>query len=489
MNVSKTNILRKPAMMLAISASFAYPLHVQADINKEMASMFNSMGSEANVTEAGSFHGQAGSLYSGGSFSVRTPSSNLNPANIQLPTMSAGCGGIDFFGGAFSFANKEQFIAFTRNLGNQAAGVAFDLALKALDPMIQDAIGGIRDMVNFINQQNLASCEAAKQVAGGAMGLLSTSIDSGCQATAVGRGSADDGSDARWICKFATNLEKEVNAMRGSGKPQDTIDFTGGNLAYKSFTKSYNSLSDSNIDLFTSITGTVIFVPLTKVSNDEVQVGVQFYPATITSASDLLNGNSGNTTATPKIKVNLIQCRNGSKNLREKCQIVENASVDSIKYKVAQLLQKLPQMVRSNSAWSASELQDMQVLLSNSSLPLLKMGVSDGYLGTNDVNKPAVIEFVAIEFAAGLLQRYERDLYAAIAKYDKLDTIGSAEKEKMLQNLTSMRQMLMDEKRDALRKINVEKAYANALKNYDDQWRSNFVGVAHSLDFDRMNRF
>ena len=51
---------------------------------------------------------------------------------------------------AFSFANKEQFIAFTRNLGNQAAGVAFDLALKALDPMIQDVNRCIRDMVNRI---------------------------------------------------------------------------------------------------------------------------------------------------------------------------------------------------------------------------------------------------------------------------------------------------------------------------------------------------
>ena len=121
--------LKKPVLKLAIGLCFSLPLYAQAELNKDMADMFNSMGSETNYTQAGAFHGQAGSLYTSGSFSVRNPSSSLTPMNIQLPSIQAGCGGIDFFGGAFSFANKEQFIAFTRNLGNQAAGVAFDLAL------------------------------------------------------------------------------------------------------------------------------------------------------------------------------------------------------------------------------------------------------------------------------------------------------------------------------------------------------------------------
>ena len=116
--------------------------------------LFNSMGAEANYSEAGAFHGQSGSLYTGGGLNVRNPVSDVSLANIQLPSISAGCGGIDFFAGSFSFVNKEQFIQFTRNLGNNAAGVAFDLALKALDPMIQDAIGGIRDIVNYVNQNS-----------------------------------------------------------------------------------------------------------------------------------------------------------------------------------------------------------------------------------------------------------------------------------------------------------------------------------------------
>lgn len=66
-------------------------------IEKNMADMFNSMGAEANYTEAGAFHGQSGSLYTGGGMSVRFPVSDISLGNIQLPSISAGCGGIDFF--------------------------------------------------------------------------------------------------------------------------------------------------------------------------------------------------------------------------------------------------------------------------------------------------------------------------------------------------------------------------------------------------------
>ncbi|EMS6179619.1 conjugal transfer protein TraH, partial [Neisseria gonorrhoeae] len=142
------------AKYLCLAASLALPINSSAGIEKNMADMFNSMGAEANYTEAGAFHGQSGSLYTGGGMSVRFPVSDISLGNIQLPSISAGCGGIDFFAGSFSFVNKEQFIQFTRNLGNNAAGVAFDLALKALDPMIQDAIGGIRDLVNYVNQNS-----------------------------------------------------------------------------------------------------------------------------------------------------------------------------------------------------------------------------------------------------------------------------------------------------------------------------------------------
>ena len=45
-------------------------------------------------------------LYTGGSLMMRAPGRNYPLATVQLPSLRAGCGGIDIYGGAFSFINK-----------------------------------------------------------------------------------------------------------------------------------------------------------------------------------------------------------------------------------------------------------------------------------------------------------------------------------------------------------------------------------------------
>lgn len=99
--------------------------------------------------------------------------------------------------------------------------------------MIQDAIGGIRDLVNQVNQSSLNSCKLSQDIVGGVMGKLGSLASSNCRAASVDSGSADDGGEAAWYCQAADNLVKESNKVRNTGKPQDTISFTGGNLTYE----------------------------------------------------------------------------------------------------------------------------------------------------------------------------------------------------------------------------------------------------------------
>ncbi|MEE4209040.1 MAG: conjugal transfer protein TraH, partial [Parvularcula sp.] len=76
-----------------------------ASVEGEMNSYFNSSGAAANVTGPSAFDGQAAGYYSGGSLWTRFPTKQINPVNLQLPRASGGCGGIDLFGGSFSFIN------------------------------------------------------------------------------------------------------------------------------------------------------------------------------------------------------------------------------------------------------------------------------------------------------------------------------------------------------------------------------------------------
>ncbi len=50
------------------------------------------------------------------------------------PSFSAGCGGIDLFGGSFSFINMNQFVDLMRAVASNAAGYAFQLAINAMCP-------------------------------------------------------------------------------------------------------------------------------------------------------------------------------------------------------------------------------------------------------------------------------------------------------------------------------------------------------------------
>ena len=99
-----------------------------------MQDWFNDIGAYGNVTGANAYRGQTMNFYTGGSLYMRTPVRNYPLASITPPSFRAGCGGIDLYAGSFSFINKDQFVALLRNIGNNAIGAAFNMALCSMSP-------------------------------------------------------------------------------------------------------------------------------------------------------------------------------------------------------------------------------------------------------------------------------------------------------------------------------------------------------------------
>lgn len=483
----------KPAVcvssrILILIAALMMPLHTQAGIENDMAGMFNSMGVESNYTQGGAFHGQSGSLYTGGSLSVRAPVSDISLSNIQLPSINSGCGGIDFFGGAFSFVNKEQFIQFTRNLGNNAAGVAFDLALKALDPMIQDAIGGIRDLANFINRQNMNSCQMAQSLVGGIGGAIGESMSSKCKASATRSGTADDYSEGSWYCQTADRLVVEANKISGKNTPQDTLDFTGGNLTYESVKNIVGNSGFGSLDMqfYYSILGTAVWIPPAKKSGDEINAGLQIYLPTITSANYLLEGKDKNKNA-KTVRLDLLNCSDGPKRKKENCSISEG-QLPSIRYIVKERITGMVNKIRTNSSWNAGEIRDIAVLVNNSRLPLLKMAVTDAALDTGNLQKDTVIDAIAIDFIASILDKQIRQLGQTTALYIKLDSQGEKERDRLFDHLKTLRSTVGNERIAVMNKVNVEMTMVRAMDQFDAQWKAAFTEMSGSMAFDTMNR-
>ncbi|PJO79160.1 conjugal transfer protein TraH [Neisseria brasiliensis] len=478
---------------LVLSVSLTVPVHTHAGIESDMANMFNSMGAATNYTEAGAFHGQSGSLYTGGSFSARAPVSNLSLGNIQLPSVNAGCGGIDIFGGSFSFVSKEEFIQFTRNLGNNAAGVAFDLALKALDPMIQDAINGIRDLAQSVNSHNMNSCQMAQSLVGGVMGAVAESASSNCQAAAVSSGSADDASDASWFCRYGKNLARVSKQAAGTNSPQDTISFTGGNLTYEAMKKHTSDIKDLDLgnfdamDFYYSIAGTAVFPTPKEDGEGTVSAGVQSFAPRITGIGELLSGKE-NSVDKQYVTVDMWTCRDGSERKKEICSEKNNVQIKSLRYIVRERLKAMPAKIRSNANWTEQEVREVSVLVANSSLPILRMAVADAFLGTKNLEKTAVTDTIAIDVAAGILSSAERHLRTAVSLYSKTDEVSGIEAKKIMDNLAELRGKIYAERNHALAKIEIEQSMMSAMAQSDSQWRSQFVDSGRSMAFDQMNR-
>ena len=162
-----TRSKRLTACLLAIALATAPTASHPANLNTEMQAMFNDLGALGNVTSPGAFRGQAMNLYTGGGLMMRAPGRNYPLINAQLPSLRAGCGGIDLFGGAFSFINKQQFVALLQNIGSNAIGYAFKLALQSISPDIDKLLTELQDQLNKINAMNINSCEAAQALVNG----------------------------------------------------------------------------------------------------------------------------------------------------------------------------------------------------------------------------------------------------------------------------------------------------------------------------------
>jgi conjugative transfer pilus assembly protein TraH len=138
-----------------------------ADLNSEITEMFQRWGTRVNYTDAGAYHSQSRGFIVGGSLSARVPRDTLQPLSWKEPSIKAGCGGIDIFGGSFSFINADQFVQFLQKIGQNALGYAFSLGLEAVCPTCNSVIKNLRDQMNKLNKLNMDSCTSAKALVNG----------------------------------------------------------------------------------------------------------------------------------------------------------------------------------------------------------------------------------------------------------------------------------------------------------------------------------
>ena len=173
-----------------------------ADVLSEMGRFWQ--GAAVNTTGPTAFQGQASGHWTLGNLYLRSPVRSEQIATVSLPSFRAGCGGIDAFAGAFSFINSDQLIAFGRAVAQNAAGFAFELALETISPVIAETMAKLRALAQWVNSQNLNSCETAQALVGALWSKNDRASSAICAAIGTGQGIFSDSGMVGLLCEEET---------------------------------------------------------------------------------------------------------------------------------------------------------------------------------------------------------------------------------------------------------------------------------------------
>ena len=102
--------------LMAALTVMLYTGAAYASVDQSMDDFFDNSNAMVNVTGPSAYQGQQYGYYTFGSLSYRTPTSNVKLGSVRLPSVRAGCGGIDLFSGGFSFVNSDQLVAMAKNI-------------------------------------------------------------------------------------------------------------------------------------------------------------------------------------------------------------------------------------------------------------------------------------------------------------------------------------------------------------------------------------
>ena len=144
-----------------LAISLAYTTSYAASMRSLLDGMFT------NVTAPDVVTSQFRGTIAGGGMYVRAPISNAQIFTIDPPRLSIGCGGIDLYMGSFSFITAAKLTQFIRNIAQNAAPLAFKLALDNYMPSLGRVLETFQTLAQSMNNHQMNSCQLAHGIMDG----------------------------------------------------------------------------------------------------------------------------------------------------------------------------------------------------------------------------------------------------------------------------------------------------------------------------------
>jgi conjugative transfer pilus assembly protein TraH len=292
-------VLRAAIVLLTASLACAPPPSLAGDLNFEVNKMFNDLGAVGNYTAPGAFRGQAYNTYTGGNYFYRTPNKTYQLAAVSFPSVKAGCGGIDAFGGSFSHISASEFKDALKNITTALPGIAFQVALEVVSPLLGGLSKWAQGVETMVNNMSKSSCEMATSIVSTVADKEGFSTQQSCARLAVQMGMASDIADGLKQC--SSNKASILGSARTSSDPaiQAQAPFVG-NLMWKALDSVTPPLDQAQKEMIISMVGTATYFP------PDVNRVPALQNPTITSIGQLLYGNAD--AGGGNVKLTMLQC-------------------------------------------------------------------------------------------------------------------------------------------------------------------------------------
>lgn len=251
----------KAVRQLCVSALTALLIAspAMADVQGDLNGYFSSLGFDGNVSQAQAWQGQAAGYMTGGSVYLRNQVKQVQLISMQLPSLNAGCGGIDAYLGAFSYINGAELQRFVKQIMSNAMGYAFDLALQTMVPELKQAKDFLQKLASDVNSANMSSCQAAQGIIGGLWPTWQVSSQKICQDIAGEDNIFADWAASRQGCTVGGQGDNVTS--RAPDNMKDQV-LKNKNLIWDALGR--NHLFDGNTELkelVMSVTGSIVFNP------------------------------------------------------------------------------------------------------------------------------------------------------------------------------------------------------------------------------------
>lgn len=220
------------------------------------------LGDMTNVTDGGSWDTTRRGVVSGGAVSNRSRIMDPNIVSFRPPSADAGCGGIDMFGGSFSFINEQQLVQLLRSIASNAKGYAFQLALEGMCPECARQIEAFQKKIQKLNQHFGNSCQMAQGIVNDTAAAFGAEVQNDASIISQAEGAGDVFQN--WSTSDGTNPKEDAQ----TASPDRYAEEVTGNIVWRHLTENQTGswfTGAASVDFreaLMTLTGTVVVSPI-----------------------------------------------------------------------------------------------------------------------------------------------------------------------------------------------------------------------------------